>query len=214
MKCFQLRFLAAVVAVVSVVGIADSASANLLANPGFEDPVTSDGAPFVGSWEAFTAGAPLSQNSSIMPRSGAQHLELFIDNMASQFAGAFQDVPGLSEGQLVTFSGWHKLASGEAGGSEVRFEWRNSVSNTEVGRTTPNFVPLPGADYTEFSLSESVPAGADTARVVYAIQSFGGVLTQQVFLDDMSVVAVPEPTSLVMGALGIIGILTARGRRA
>lgn len=211
MKCFSCRVLTTLVAVVSVVSVAEKTSANSFANPGFEDPVTSDGPPFVGSWEAFTGGAPLSQNSSTMPRSGAQHLELFINNQASTFAGAFQDVPGLTAGQLVTFSGWHKLSSGAAGGSEVRIEWRNSVSNTEVGRT-PNMVPLPGADYTEFSLSVPVPGGADTARAVYAIQSFGGVLTQQVFLDDMSFTAVPEPASFMLLGVAIVTLSGVRRR--
>lgn len=203
MRCFCTRVMAAVLAVGVVMSLSATASANLFANPGFEDPVTSDGPPFVGSWEAFTGGAPLSQNSSTMPLSGAQHLELFINNQANTFAGAFQDVPGLSAGQLVTFSGWHKLASGSSGGSEVRIEWRNSVSNTEIART-PNQVPATGPDYTEFVLSAPVPAGADTARAVYAIQSFSGVLTQQVFVDDMSLVAVPEPASMALLALASV----------
>ena len=117
MRCSSWRVFAAMVAVASAVCFANTALANSFANPGFEDPVTMDGPPFVGSWEAFTAGVPLAQNSSIMPRSGAQHLELFIDNLADQFAGAFQDIPDLNPGQEVTFSGWHKLASGTSGGA-------------------------------------------------------------------------------------------------
>ena len=40
---------------------ADQGSAqNLLVNPGFEDPITSDGPPFVGFWEAFNGGGGAS----------------------------------------------------------------------------------------------------------------------------------------------------------
>jgi hypothetical protein len=184
---------------------------NLFANPGFEDPITMDGPPFVGSWEAFNGGGPLSQNSPTMPRSGAQHLELFINNQANNFAGAFQDVPNLVPGQIATFSGWHKLVSGNAGGSEVRIEWRNSVSNMEVARTM-NQVPIPGPDYTEFSLTATVPDGADLGRPVYAIQSFGGVLTQQVFVDDTSFTVVPEPASIALWVLAGLAVLIRRRR--
>jgi hypothetical protein len=184
---------------------------NLFDNPGFELPITMDGAPFDDNWEGFTGGAPLSLNSSTMPRSGAQHLELFINNLGNSFAGAFQDVPNLVPGQVATFSGWHKLASGASGGSEVRIEWRNSISDTEVTRTM-NLVPPTGPDYTEFSLTATVPAGADLARSVYAIQSFGGVLTQQVFVDDASFTVVPEPTSLALGAPAGMVLLVCRRR--
>jgi hypothetical protein len=209
MKSFSCNVVA-VLAVVLVVSTAQTVSANQFANPGFEDPVTMDGAPFVGFWEAFTAGVPLSQNSSTMPRTGAQHLELFIDNVANSFAGAFQDVP-VSPGQLASFSGWHKLNSGASGGTEVRIEWRNSVANSEISRT-PNLAPTTTGDYTEFTVSAAVPAGADTARAVYAIQSFSGVLTQQVFVDDMSFVAVPEPASCALVGLAAVALAGARRR--
>lgn len=193
--------------------IAPVEAQNLLVNPSFEDPLTSDGAPFVGFWEAFTSGAPLSQTSTIEPLSGSQHLELLIDNSANQFAGVFQDVDGLVAGQETTFSGWHKLNSGDSGGIEIRIEWRDSVGNTEISRTT-NFAPTPGSAYEPFALTANVPAGADTARVVYAIQSFGGAVSQQMFVDDVSFTKVPEPASLVLLGLAGVGLLTyTRSRR-
>lgn len=193
-----------------------TASANLLSNPGFEDPVTMDGPPFVGSWEAFTSGPfAVSRNSILMPRTGLQSLELGIDNQINSFAGVFQDVLGLAAGQVVNYSGWH-LSSLESGGIEIRIEWRDSVANMEIART-PNFVPSPGSSYEIFNLNAAVPLGADVARVVYAIQSFGGATNQLVYLDDFSLttdaVETPEPATLGLLGLGGMMILFTRRRR-
>ena len=199
---------------------ASEAAANLIVNPGFEDPVTSDGAPFVGSWEAFNGGAGSSSaNSAVMPRSGTQSLRLSIINTDNTFAGAFQDVTGLSSGLGYTFSGWNASPSTPLDlGVEVRIEWRNSVSDTEISRT-PNLIPLPSSLYSPFTLTAAVPVGADSARLVYAIQTFsaGPGNNGTVFVDDTSFVAVPESSSswilLGMGGLSLlVGNWIFRGR--
>ncbi len=205
LKVPHLKMLASAL-VVAVSG--SVVQANLLSNAGFEDPVTYDGPPFVGFWEAFSGGGTAASfNSTVMPLSGAQHLELVIDNQANNFAGAFQDVEGLSEGEEITFSVWAKNVGLDSGGSEMRIEWRDSVSNTEISRT-PNLVPSLTSEYTLITLTDNVPAGADTARVVYAIQSFGGALNQNVYLDDASVI--PEPASMALLGLGGLALLRRR----
>lgn len=183
---------------------------NYLANPGFEDPITMDGPPFDGFWEAFTGQATdSSANSTAMPLSGAQSLELIIDAAnVNSFAGVFQDVRGVNPGTEGTFSGWHKSLQ-EPGGTEIRIEWRDSVNDVEVSRT-PNFTPTPGSDYEEFALTAEVPAGANTARVVYAIQSFGAAAGQLVYVDDVKF-NIPEPASFAL--LGGAGLLLVTFRR-
>lgn len=190
------------------------ALANDLANPGFEDPITFDGPPFVGSWEGFSGGGSQAANASVQPRSGAQHLSLSISNTDNTFAGAFQDVPNLTAGDIGIFSGWHLTTSNPLDlDVEIRIEWRNSASNTEISRT-PNLIPIVTDSYTQFSLAATVPAGADLARVVYAIQTFTGGPTNNgtVFVDDTSFV-VPAPTTLAL-ALGGLGLSAARRRRS
>lgn len=194
---------------------ASQASANLLANPSFEDPITSDGPPFVGSWEGFQGPGALASNGNASPRSGLQELNLVIDNTNNTFTGAFQDVPGLTAGTPVIFSGWHKKGSNPADvGVEIRIEWRNSGSNSEITRT-PNLTDAPGNDYIPFTLPSIVPAGADTARVVYAIQTFGGepgpTNTGLVYVDDVSLV-IPEPMSIALCGLGGLALLFVRRR--
>ncbi len=189
---------------------ATPASANLLTNGGFETaPMVDDGSG-VGKWQPFGGtgvGLPtLSAIESVMPLSGANHLTLQIDNLANTFAGVFQDA-AIIGGTSVTFSGWAKDLGVDAGGTEIRIEWRDSVANIEISRTG-NFVPALTSAYTPWSLTDTAPAGADTARVVYAIQSFGAGPNQLIYVDDVSVI--PEPASLALLGLGGLAMLRRR----
>jgi MYXO-CTERM domain-containing protein len=214
-KMQRMNYCVLVALMMLVLSASRALAVNLLANPGFEAPVTSDGPPFIGFWEAFH-GDPVSSsnNSTITPRSGQQDLELLINNTANTFAGAFQDVV-IVPGTPVTWSGWHRTPSNPLDvGIEFRIEWRNSVSNSEVGRT-PNSTTIPTSAYTQFSLTATAPANADIARVVYAIQSFGAFPTHTgtVYVDDVSADAIPEPaTATLIGVLGL-GLAAARRRR-
>lgn len=192
------------------------ASAQTLGNPGFEDPIVLMGSA-VGNWFGFNGGGgAAAANSNIMPRSGAQHLLLDIPGSNNNFAGAFQDVEGVSPGQLVTFGVWHKSVGTFDIGAELRIEWRNPGNTAEVGRT-PNFVPTLTPDYTEFSMQGVVPPGAAIARVVYAIQSFGptppSTDTGTAFVDDAFITVVPEPAAFVLLSFAAIGVTVLRRRR-
>ncbi|QEG34008.1 PEP-CTERM sorting domain-containing protein [Bythopirellula goksoeyrii] len=217
MKCLKISLAVAAVAVFCSPAMAVHLdNPNLLADPSFEGTLTFDGPPFVGTWEGFNAGGSSTADfTTNMPRTGAQSLETNIGADANLFAGAFQDARfGFgSAGAMAWFSGWHKLV-GAAGGSEIRIEWRDSVADVEISRT-PNLTTSPvGAGYEEFIVSSSVPAGANTARVVYAIQSFGGALNQQVFVDDVNfnVEGVPEPASVALLGLASLALVGMRRR--
>ncbi len=174
-----------------IVGQAASADApvNRLANAGFEEDITGDGPPFVGSWESFSldgdqfTGGDIAFSSEALPRTGDRSLELAI-TIPNSFAGAFQDVDNLIPGEEWTFWGWHTSLA-EPGGIEIRIEWRDSVNDTEISRT-PNLTPIVTDRWELFRVDATVPAGADLARIVYAIQSFGAEPDQSVFVDDVS----------------------------
>jgi hypothetical protein len=187
MKFGKLVILTA--AVVLLAGLAQTpAQANVLGNPGFEDPITYDGPPFAGSWEGFTGGGASASNASVMPRSGAQHLLLQINDTPNTFTGVFQDALNLTAGEIVVFSGWHMTASSQADqGVEIRIEWRDTINDVEIART-PNFSPTLTGVYQQFSVPGEVPVGANSARLVYAIQSFstGAAGDVIVYVDDVS----------------------------
>lgn len=211
------RLLSATLAALAVTALATPAALaqNLLVNPGFEDPVTSDGPPFVGFWEVFAGGGASSSRDTVDPRNGAGHLAVSI-TADNTFAGAFQDVEGLSPGQLMDFSLWYKSTSLPFNViSEMRIEWRKVGQAVEVGRT-PNLTTPPTDMYSPLSLVAAVPAGADTARLVYAIQSFtNGSLPDlgTVYVDDASFTVVPEPATLALAVLSSLGLITLQRRR-
>ena len=215
MKCARIALLAALTAGVSWCGRATAQ--NLLTDGSFENPAlyTADGPPFVGSWEGFNGGAGTSsQNDAVSPRTGLRDAHLNITATNNSFAGFFQDI-AVTPGVQYTYSGFHESSNLNPADyvSEVRFEWRNSVSNTEVSRN--QILPVAGATYTPFSLTFAAPAGADTARVVYAIQTFsdtGTSNTGNVFVDDLSVTVAPEPSSLALAALGGLALRRVRRR--
>jgi hypothetical protein len=203
--------------VVVAVAASQAAAQNLLANPGFEDPVAEGPEPFSGRWQPFNGGAgTFSVGDGLMPKTGAGDLHLGITATNNSFAGAFQDVLGLSPGNIVNLGGWHKSASDPTGYvSELRIEWRNAT--TEISRTpNQNFVPT--AVYSPFTQVYTVPAGTTIARVVYAIQTFsdvGTTNTADVFLDDMILTrigGIPEPATIALAGLAGLVLVTARRR--
>lgn len=207
----------ALLAAVALFMSASQANAqNLAVNPGFEDPITSDGAPFVGFWEGFNGAGASSIRDTVQPRTGLGHLHMNITATNDSFAGAFQDIEGLTPGQIVTYSGWHMTPISRVFDlvPEVRIEWRKTGQGPEVDRD--QILPVPTADYTQFSLALPVPLGADTARIVYAIQTgtnAGTLNTGSVYVDDVSLTVIPEPTTLALASLAGAALLVARRRR-
>ncbi|MEO0529003.1 MAG: hypothetical protein AAF266_00350 [Planctomycetota bacterium] len=194
-----------------VAGTQQAIAGNLLTNPGFETAPFVDDGSGVGKWQPFADGSMgnTSEIGSLMPRTGANAAELNLVN-ANGFAGFFQDIPAVP-GFDAEWSVWAKDALGGGGAAiEMRIEYRDSVANSEVSRTG-NLVPTLTTDYELVTLTDTVPAGADTARVVFAVQSFGAAPPISVYVDDAFATA-PEPTTAVMA--GLAGLALAARRRS
>lgn len=187
-----------------------------LFNPSFEEPVHPNNS-YIGSWKGFWSDASsFAGNSGDLPRSGAASLILSNSGQADSFAGAFQEVQGLQAGVEYNLSGWHATTVANTGVAfEIRIEWRDSVSDTEVSRT-PSLTPTVFGEYTPFSLTSEAPAGADAARIVLVIQSFvpGDTHFGSFHVDDVAFAAVPEPgTYAMLAAAGLVGFAVLRRRK-
>jgi len=190
-----------------LLGAASAQAQNLLANPGFEDPTVDTGSA-VGNWFRFASGTGASAESTVMPRSGARHMDLSMVG-ANQFAGVFQTlgVP-VSPGQTVTFTGWHKAVQTPLNATiELKIEWAGAPQN--------RFDVLAlGANYEQFTHTGVAPAGTTGATITYAISRFGaGQGDARVYIDDFSATLIPEPATLGLLGMGLVGLTVMRRRK-
>lgn len=180
--------------------------ANAQGNPGFETvPVGG-----VGDWNTF-AGGGTSTHSTLMPRSGTGHMDLTV-NGPNGFAGVYQPLGiVVNPGDTVTFTGYHKsLVDPFNGTREVKLEWTGAPQL----RVDELVIPT---EYTQFSLQGVAPAGTTGLTVTYAISTFGaGQNESAVYIDDFNVAIkrIPEPTSLMLGLAGVLGLVGLVRRRS
>ena len=162
----------------------------LLANPGFESPTSTTTS--MGNWFRFGSGANgTSEDSAVMPRSGAGHVELTILG-PNQFAGVFQTLPvPVNPGQTVRFTGWHKSIGPDQATHEIKLEWQGMPNPPQNRIDVLNI----STDYMKFSHQGVAPAGTTGLVVTYAITTFGpGQGDSRTFIDDFSASFAPfEP---------------------
>lgn len=181
------------------------AQANELGNPGFE---ATDGPNDSSIWSEF-AGNGISQNITVMPRSGAAHQELFVDG-ANGFAGVFQALTTpIGPGAIVTFTGYHKSLIQPFGATrELKIEWTGSPQ-----LRVDSLGPI-GSGYEQFLLQGIAPPGTTGATITYAVSTFGaGQNTAHMYLDNFEVTVIPEPTSIALVGLAAIGLLVIHRRK-
>jgi hypothetical protein len=218
----------AVVAPMVVALMAAAASAqygpNLLNNAGFESPLGFDFSN-VTNWNGFF-GAPgdtllqAFNDTGAAARSGSNALVTTIRNVPGNnpggfnaFTGHVQTVNGITAGLTYEFSVWARSNPSVNNGAEFRVEWYNA-GNGEVGRLNVEIQSLLSSSYQEFSLLSAAPAGAVSARLVMAVQSFtnnGSPADTSVAWDDASFRTIPGPGAAAL--LGLGGLVIGRRRR-
>jgi hypothetical protein len=182
------------------------ASANLLVNPGFENPVLGGGDTFGAiGWNVFGGGTYTIKTS---PHSGDNAFKTF-----GTTSGAYQDFAA-APGQLWQGSAWVLNPSFDAmSGAQiaaVNIEWRDAGNNVISFISSPNGLTASSpqgstaADYVFAPVSGVAPAGTTTARFVLITGAFTGPGGGAPFFDDASFALVPEPaTAGLLGAAGL-----------
>jgi hypothetical protein len=207
--------IAALVACLATAFSAPAGAQNLLGNAGFEAPIVYGG-DSTGNWFAFFGGGSAGTGYSAdpaftfpnMPNSGASHLHILNQGAANGFSGVFQANVPVIGGQPYDYSIFAKRNGPVYNiGAEYRIEWRNAGG--EIARINTIIHPTLTDQYQKFSTIDVAPAGATTATLVIAVESFtnpGGdpaALIGHLYVDDASFTLVPEPTSAVLGLLAL-----------
>lgn len=190
------------------------ASANLLINPGFEDPVLGGGDVFGATgWNVFGGGTYTIKAS---PHTGDNAFKTF-----GVTSGAYQEF-ATSPGQLWQGGAWILNPSFDAmTGAQiaaVNIEWRDAADglisfiSSTGGLTAASPQGSTSADYSYAPVLGVAPVGAAKARLVLLTGAFGAPGGGAPFFDDASFAAVPEPATALLGALAMTALAAVRRR--
>jgi len=198
------------------------ASANLLLSPGFE---TTTG------WTAFN-GANAASNGSIL--SGARSGRVSASASSNVTSGIFQTITNITAGSAFDLTGFadctNQITFGRAGIQGVFFNASGvnlgtvetspgnaKFSTTQIdSNTPPNFANVPDNPSGWVALDTGVfTAPANTAYMqVFVIGINLAGATSSVWFDNLDLEAVPEPSTIALGMMGIGLPLLMRRRRS
>lgn len=194
------------VAVAAVCGVGSSAVAQqAVGNASFEVDATYEVLPANGNWTAFFGGPPTAMLASIRdttaPRTGSSALFVKVAVEGNSFAGMQQPIGGIQPGVSYTMSLWARSAGAVTNGVEYRIEWKNAgggIIGDQFALTTRIDAQLTPT-YQQFSLTATAPAGAASATLVMAVQSFvfdplNPMFDTNVYFDDITFAANSLPT--------------------
>jgi hypothetical protein len=205
----------------SVAFASTATAANIVTNPGFEDPSTAPGVEYFGAtgWNAF-GGGTFTVNSAVEPNPylGDQVLKVF-----GGTSGVFQTFAA-NPGDLVTGTAWAMNSSADlmTGGqvAAVNLSWFDS-SNIKIadsfGSTIDANAPIDV--WTNIGVVGAIaPAGTASVQLTLITGNFAGDPAggaprfDEAFLE---VSAVPVPAAVWLFGSGLIGLIgIARRRRS
>lgn len=208
------KFIGSAVCAVALVFVAGRVSAQIV-NPGFE--LAGANPSLAANWTTDTAaGGPVyGIRTNDNPHSGSFNYEVLLASIGAgpvvQFNQSAIPVTGSS---VYTFSFWADRLAGSAGDVEqYNIQWFNA-GNGFVGQTGyQNFNP--GANVYAQTLVNGVTAPATAATATIFLHFAGAAapsLSATVDVDDVSFTTVPEPTTVTLVGLGLLGAI-ALGRK-
>lgn len=197
---------------------------NLLNNAGFESPLGFDFSN-PSNWNGFFGGPggtflQAFNDTGAAPRSGSAALVTTIRGQAGvttgfdAFTGHVQIVSGITAGATYELSVWARKNPAVLDGAEFRIEWKDA-SGTEITRRNEVIQNVLTSDYQRLAISDIAPAGAVSAAIVLAVQSFtntGPLADTSVAWDDASFNTIPTPGTAAL--LGLAACTAMRRRRS
>jgi PEP-CTERM motif len=231
MKTIPKTHIKAMVAVactgVLTLAMAQSSSAqNLLTDPGFEQQISApnpnpNGVP---GWANFGGATFLS---TPLAHSGSYVLDTPDNGGGYNVPGSYE-VLAASPGETFTYSGWvytpNALVSGDNDFAILQLTfYTGAPPNNYGGGTGTTYgvnvgdpaggggIALPQGVWTQASITETAPAG--TGSIALYLLDINADANADFYFDDMSLTAAPEPSTIALAGVGLLGLLGSRLRR-
>ncbi|UZE95356.1 PEP-CTERM sorting domain-containing protein [Alkalimarinus alittae] len=195
--------------------LAASANASLITNGSFE----SDQGLNNGQWGVFStidgwytsdgSGIEIQKNVVTSAQDGSQYVELDSHHGSSN-SSMSQDLFGLTIGQTYQLDFWYKARTASTNDNGINVSWGESpdLSPFTYAFNVDGTAPMPWTLVTGFLT-------ATAAEMTLTFSATGNENTLGGFIDNVSLKAasVPEPASLALFGLGLLGLASRRSRK-